>query len=135
MSKSAEQIKKWRLAHPEEDRILRKKYESDWILKHPEYETRGQYNYHNAKKEIIKVLGGKCKCGINDIRVLDIDHINGDGKKYNINGKRGIRAEFSGGMTGFACWVKQNPRDAKKRFQVLCANCHRIKTYENKEYK
>lgn len=79
--------------------------------------------------QIIKMLGSVCViCGYNyDWRALEIDHINGDGfkerKKYK-SGYRGasIHQKFKA--------IKRN----RERFQLLCANCHRIKTYEAREH-
>ena len=79
------------------------------------------------RKELMEILGGMkcCQCGNNDFRVLQLDHIIGDGyldkvRFYGISGK-------------LRYYIK-NPEKAKKELQVLCANCHTIKTFENKEY-
>jgi len=66
------------------------------------------------RAELIRKLGGKCQnpeCGIEDIDVLEFDHIkplNSAKRKYG-----NILRE-----------VKKHP----ERFQLLCANCHRRKT-------
>lgn len=67
-------------------------------------------------------LGCKCaRCGINDMRVLQLDHVNGGGTQEN---KR-IHAR------GVAIRALENPTD----FQVLCANCNWIKRWERGENK
>jgi hypothetical protein len=69
----------------------------------------------------------KCAmCGIEDMRVLTIDHINGGGKKHreSINKKAGH---------DFYKWLKDNAYP--DGYQVLCANCQWIKRIENNEYK
>ena len=75
-----------------------------------------------SRKEILSCLGGKCKkCGFNDYRALQLDHINGDGnkdRKLHMNSYK------------FYKHVKENISN----FQILCANCNWIKRYENKEH-
>lgn len=83
----------------------------------------------NTRLRLIKLLGNCCKhCGTDDKRVLQLDHINGDGKferKRNKNGNcskpkyKSILDRILNGYVGL---------------QVLCANCHMIKTYENKDH-
>jgi hypothetical protein len=56
--------------------------------------------------------GGCCsRCGLSDLDVLNIDHVNDDGRKHRaLAGSRLYR------------WIKRNhfPSD----LQVLCANCN-----------
>ncbi len=88
--------------------------------------------YHRKRDNILRslvleLLGGKCKsCGISDNRVLQIDHINGNGYKENkILG-------YSGGNTHR---YYRHILDVKgEGYQLLCANCNWIKRYEKKEY-
>lgn len=69
---------------------------------------------------IIKKLGGKCKrCGFNDSRALQIDHVNGGGKKeLKINRRT---------------YYKMVLEDVNDKYQLLCANCNWIKKSENNE--
>ena len=69
-------------------------------------------------------LGGKCvKCGNDDFRVLQIDHINGGGwKERLVVGYKGNYGVISRIING-----------EKDRYQLLCANCNWIKRYENNE--
>lgn len=71
----------------------------------------------------------KCeKCGNNDMRVLDFDHIIPSTKSFNI-----ARA-----MNDRVSW--KNILTEVNKCQILCANCHKIKTaqeqgwYRNAEY-
>ncbi len=83
---------------------------------------RDHYNALNRKysKELrLKVqeaLGGQCAhCGITDHRVLEIDHINGGGRQEQLRiGVYGIRKKILEDSTGY---------------QLLCSNCHTIKTW------
>ena len=71
------------------------------------------------KLGIIADLGGECvECGISDPRVLDIDHINPNEK---------LRPDHRGYSTPIrlAYWRRE-----MHNLQILCANCHRIKTHK-----
>ena len=82
-------------------------------------------NVRGAKAAIMLILGEKCcRCGFNDPRALQFDHISGGGvrerkrtgnKRYHY---RKILREMAQGVY---------------RIQVLCANCNWIKRYENDE--
>ena len=78
---------------------------------------------NNARVEAINILGGRCKrCGFDDIRALQIDHINGGGSK---------EIKEIGGYKIYLKIISTKNKD--KDYQVLCANCNWIKRYENKE--
>jgi 5-methylcytosine-specific restriction endonuclease McrA len=85
-------------------------------------------SYHRYYKEkAYKALGGKCvRCGFSDERGLEIDHINNDGYIDRINGKRSNYKEYQ--------YIANNPEKAKERLQLLCANCNRIKMWEEREH-
>lgn len=84
-----------------------------------------KFSYYNKKcsqkrrLETLLLAGGmRCKkCGFDDYRALQIDHINGGGSKNRL-----IQAKLKED-------IKRNPG----KYQVLCANCNWIKRYENKE--
>lgn len=64
----------------------------------------------------VQSLGGCCaRCGNDDMRVLDIDHVHGGGARERELGKYRVFKRVIDGCPGY---------------QVLCANCHRIKTLE-----
>jgi hypothetical protein len=60
-------------------------------------------------------------CGNNDFRVLDFDHIDPSKKSFNI-GKQASQG------IAFKSIMKEIDK-----CQVLCANCHRIKTWEDRQ--
>lgn len=81
----------------------------------------------NAKKRriavrnaVIELLGGKCnRCSIIDARVLQIDHV------------KAIHREKSGKESGHKVALKiLNGIIKLSEVQLLCANCHVIKTLE-----
>jgi 5-methylcytosine-specific restriction endonuclease McrA len=75
--------------------------------------------YHKTREEITSLLGGKCcRCGFSDPRALQIDHIDGGGKRH--------RAEHSNARMVYKDMLT-HPED----FQLLCANCNQIKKIEN----
>lgn len=80
--------------------------------------------YREKKKDVkIKLqqyLGGCCvSCGITDPRLLDFDHIDPMTKTMNISAKLSLPWE-------------RLVEEANK-CQLLCPNCHRIKTQEQRE--
>jgi hypothetical protein len=97
---------------------------------------RCQLNYYNntisqvkkkqfwtKKIELIKILGSKCLgCGIDDIRVLDIDHI--DSSLKNIPKKR----QYTN-TRRLKDWNSNT-----NNLRLLCANCHRIHTWSQRNY-
>lgn len=63
-------------------------------------------------------LGGYCiKCGFDDIRALDLEHKNGGGRKE--------RRHMGG--NNFYVYYFTHPDEARKKLQVFCSNCNRIK--------
>lgn len=88
------------------------------------------YNKEYSKRlrsAAIDTLGGKCvSCGVEDIRVLQIDHINGGGSL-----ERKSR-EYVG---NFYKNVIRSFLNKENKYQILCANCNWIKRSENEETK
>ena len=80
--------------------------------------------FWQEKINLLKELGGKCKiCGNSDIRVLDINHKDRS-KKFRLKGK------------GLHSWGRRfkDWKENKGNLEILCANCHRIKTWEQMNY-
>ena len=81
-------------------------------------------HYHKWRAAVFAVLGNKCaRCGFDDGRALQIDHVHGDGaadrKKF-----KGHRLRIK-----FFKHVIENP----ERYQILCANCNWIKRVEERQ--
>jgi hypothetical protein len=79
------------------------------------------------RERIIGFLGGKCcKCGFDDKRALQIDHVNSGGcieqRKYG-TGTKYLSMVFS---SVYLC---------EGKYQLLCANCNIIKKYEKNEFR
>lgn len=76
---------------------------------------------HKRNRQLMfDALGGAmCMCGFDDIRAIEVDHVNGGGKEHR---KKLSNAQYRD-------YVISHPNE----FQVLCSNCHSIKTYERGE--
>lgn len=81
-----------------------------------------------TKEKIFKILGRVCvKCGFDNPLALQVDHVFGDGFKS--------RKKFKSGYRGISINQKLYAiQKSRERFQILCANCHQIKTFESKEH-
>jgi hypothetical protein len=78
------------------------------------------------KSKIFHLLGDKCvKCGFSDIRILQIDHINGNGNKE-------IK-QFRGYREGYYGFVLKSIENKEEKYQLLCPNCNWLKRIENNE--
>ncbi len=78
--------------------------------------------YQQRKELVLKLLGGHCvKCLTDDFRVLEIDHI------------EPILRDTSNRKSGSNLYeLIFRERLPIKDVQLLCANCHRIKTFEDR---
>lgn len=75
------------------------------------------------RKKLISLLGGKCvRCGFDDWRALQVDHIKGGG------------SQDSKTMVGMKNNVLlKRIKNGSTKYQLLCANCNWIKRYEKNE--
>lgn len=72
------------------------------------------------KRRAFKVLGNKCAwCEEATQILLEVDHIQNNGKAH--------RTED--GYSSIEKWILDNPDIANEKVQLLCANCHRIKSF------
>jgi 5-methylcytosine-specific restriction endonuclease McrA len=68
---------------------------------------------------VLAAMGGECvRCGFDDWRALQIDHVNSGGTAEH--------QALGNGTTRFYAKVLANPDD----YQLLCANCNTIKKWE-----
>ena len=113
--------------------IIHKDVSHEWVRqacwdipRKPKTTHAGQLKaWRNYNKKIrldaIKRLGGACtQCGFGDTRILEIDHIEGGGTEHRkrIDHKVQYRNIRDGDIEGY---------------QLLCKNCHGIKSYEERE--
>lgn len=88
--------------------------------KEEDYKRRRAFSIH---KQCLLKLGNKCvRCGFDDVRALQIDHVHGGGKQdiksFGNQWRRYYRAVLA---------------DTTGKYQCLCANCNWIKKSEQKE--
>lgn len=113
---------------PYKDRSTRlayhKMYNSAWYdINKDDKNLKAKMRIRKYKAILFSILGARCvKCGFDDTRVLQFDHIHGNGK----NDRKTL------GSSIYPFYVKR-PELALKTLQVLCANCNWIKRYENDE--
>lgn len=97
----------------------------EWRKNNPIISTeQNTLRWRKMRREILEFLGGAIcvKCGFDDWRALQIDHVHGGGLK-EIRSFTSIRKYYDQIMAN------------KSNYQVLCANCNRIKVHENKEWR
>ena len=99
--------------------VRRSEFAKDWSKN-----RWAQYAWRlRMKKAIHALLGGKCsRCGFEDSRALQIDHINGGGV-----------AEIKTIKGNYLRLVLQSVSKGENKYQLLCANCNWIKRVENNE--
>ena len=89
------------------------------------YRKWGRDASDKLRSRLFDLLGAKCvRCGFEDKRALQLDHINGGGTKD---------VKKHGDAHAMYRWYVGNPELALKTVQVLCANCNWIKRAENHE--
>lgn len=78
-----------------------------------------------TRKMALEALGNKCqRCGFDDERALQIDHVNGGGSQER---------KFKTFQGSFNNNVIRSFMKGEDKYQILCANCNWIKRAENKE--
>lgn len=100
----------------------KKRYATD-----PEYANQikdGARKYrHKMRYLAMLALGGVCvQCGYDNPRALEFDHVNNDGSKDRRSGTK----SDSYNRVQIHKAIAAGERDD---IQLLCANCHRIKTF------
>ena len=76
--------------------------------------------------QILAVRGRICCCECGDHRwdVLHADHKNDDGHRH----RKQIGQGGNGAGKRVYHWIIRNPAKAREMFQLLCANCHQLRT-------
>ena len=80
------------------------------------------------RQKVINVFGGICiKCGFSDVRALQIDHIKGGGGRE--------LKKFKGHRKFYLYILSLSDKERREKYQLLCANCNKIKQFENNEFR
>ena len=111
---------KWRRKHPEKLYGYTKK----WLVKNPTYQRDStRRDRKKIRYEMIAAYGGKCiMCEIQDMEVLDIDHINNQGGLDRKKGLWGWRLYRKLRREGYP----------SNNYQLLCRNCNWKKHLSNR---
>lgn len=76
------------------------------------------------RAKLLNIMGSKCvRCGFDDFRALQIDHVFGGGRKDKLISR--VLSDFV--LSTRAQQFKEG------KLQLLCANCNWIKRHENNE--
>jgi hypothetical protein len=120
-----------------------KKYHSEYYLENKDWlnEKSRKYNQehkeqlhensvryrYNLRIKVIERFGSVCaKCGFNDWRALEVDHIHGGGTKE--------RKAMPSQLVYYRMLLNLSDKELKGNYQLLCANCNVIKKCESNEY-
>lgn len=133
-----EQHEQWRKANREKNNQYRRNNynqnkEKEFLIRQTEeykrINARNQRDYMKRKRTLLlNLFGNKClRCGNTDLRVLQFDHIKGQG----IHDTK-IKILFGKSLV---IYYSTHLEEAKKELQLLCANCNIIKKYENHEFR
>ena len=112
--------------HKNRDRLIEER--RSYVSAHKEEIKAYAQKYNFAlKKEILSYYSGNgkpfCKrCGVNDIDVLCLDHVNDEGHDH--------RKHTNGSGTASYKWLREH--QFPEGFQVLCANCNLKKEIERR---
>lgn len=85
--------------------------------------------YRASRLKAIELLGGECvRCGFADVRILQFDHVKGDGHKDR-------QRTPGGGSRGDTdrAW-RAILKGEREKYQLLCPNCNCIKRDEEQEH-
>ena len=97
---------------------LRTKTDPEKLAKNKQ-RNKENYARNKAKVDEIKTTSGCISCGYNSHpAALDFNHIDPSTKKFDVSTR----------LQQY-CWARLEEEIAK--CEVLCANCHRIHTYDN----
>ena len=109
---------------PADTKFCIPKCQKDYWYKHDqEFKESRKQSIWDRKIKLIQSLGGKCSvCGNDDIRVLDINHID---QSTKVTPKK---RQYTWARR-FRDW--EINRD---NLEILCANCHRIHTWKQMNY-
>ena len=120
---TAVKLRKWRADRAEDGLRDKPRRNKTGLQATPEGKAQYMRDFGQGwRNRALMFFGGRCeRCGNNDSRVLQFDHVLGGGVKDLMCGSRN--------STQRARAVFQEP----SKYQVLCANCNWIKKFERNE--
>lgn len=118
-AKQREYSARFRALHPERVHEWAKRYSEATRIRAKEWQRK-------RRGIVLERLGNRCvRCGLDDQRVLQVDHINGGGRKE--------KRELRGSWDYFNGLTKLTDEELFAKYQLLCANCNWIKRLEQLE--
>ncbi len=115
----------WRAKNKEKLQVYNKSYYEKWNEENADKIKQYRLSFRKRRRyAVLQLLGGKCiKCGFEDFRALQIDHIHGGGRKEEreLGSNAAIHRKIL------------NMEHPETEYQCLCANCNWIKREEDKE--
>lgn len=94
-----------------------KEKRKEWVEKNKEYINKKRNERKKKHKEyLIEMLGGKCS-GCSSVKNLEFDHLDRKQKEFNIS--------------AFLAYKLEKLIPEAKKCQLLCDNCHKLKTLIN----
>ena len=118
--KNKERFQKYCKDYRQKNKEKLGEYHKLWYLKNRErilankehHNKLRSLNRHKVKTEILNLLGNKCKiCGYSGL-ALQIDHVNGNGK----------RDKLYRGTDNYYRHILKEIKNGSKEYQLLCAN-------------
>jgi 5-methylcytosine-specific restriction endonuclease McrA len=117
-AKKSEKQRRWARDNPVKHRAMVRRWEQENPERYKETQRKSHIKrLERYRQEALSILGGQCAlCQCKDIRCLQIDHI------VPLQGQRRM-----GYMALYRSIVNKG---VTENLQILCANCHAIKTYQ-----
>lgn len=100
---------------------LREKQKQHYLNNREEIRATANARRKKLKEHIVNLLGGKCiTCGITNHILLEFHHIDPSSKEFDLS--KGL---------GYNWRSLERLENEAKKCELLCANCHRLKTHTN----
>jgi len=130
--KNKDKVLKYYRDYRKKNREKRRRWNREWIDNNRDRYNASKYIYRDkCKRDVLRHYSGgeiRCaKCGIKDIDVLCLDHINNNGAEH-----RRVAGIASRGSAGINTYEAIKRDGFPQGFQVLCANCNLKKEIERK---
>jgi 5-methylcytosine-specific restriction endonuclease McrA len=126
-TKNKELKAKYRRAHYLKNKEKAKKDAKSWQQRNRDRWMKSRRDHRRKlRQQVLIKLGNKCvRCGESDPIVLQVDHVNGDGRRDH--------DEYS--HRAQPAYLKEIIADETGKYQLLCANCNTKKYFtEEKKY-
>lgn len=126
--------KEWQKEYRKNHKDKIKESHRKWRLENPERDNElGRIERQRLKMAILSHYSPNkvccSSCGFNDVRALQLDHINNNGAEERVR----LFGNRTCAGTTFYRWVRRN--NFPEGYAVLCANCNIIKLREHEKTK